>query len=271
MLKAVLEGKAGKVSLDGAEEVSWREVFRKREDLLTAVFFGRIRYLSAEGEQNVIALLVGDDLASSLGEVREVIFWPKLKGLENRKHVEPDVLVQFKDSLLAIEVKPPLGGNQREDQWREQVQSLIAQRDKDDPGVEVPESFHFLALGRNMPDAQDIARGLEEQYANDGLQKIHTSEWTTIFHGLHVLADAAEGRDRVIYDDWLHAFCLFGLIEKALPFSDLMKFGRAISADWRKHMQAYDVQEIGRTLPTVDWRALGRLCKVMRLGIGGWK
>ncbi len=77
MLKAILEGKAGKASVEGiAEAQSWREIFRKREDLLTAVFFSRLRYLSEDGEQKVLALLVGSQLAQTLGCIHEIIYWP---------------------------------------------------------------------------------------------------------------------------------------------------------------------------------------------------
>lgn len=73
MLHAVLHGKAGRVTADG-EDQSWRELFRNREDLLTATFFGRLRYLSEEGEKKVLALLVGEKLADAFGPVREIIF-----------------------------------------------------------------------------------------------------------------------------------------------------------------------------------------------------
>ena len=92
MLQAILLGKAGRIETDNGDVQSWREVFKLREDLLTAVFFSRIRYLSEDGERKILSLLVGNNAASQLGAVNEYIFWPKLSGLEGRSFVEPDIL-----------------------------------------------------------------------------------------------------------------------------------------------------------------------------------
>ena len=73
MLKAILQSKAGRINLPGEPNpVSWREVFKYREDLLTAVFFGRLRYLSQQTANSVMALLIGDNAAAELGDIKSL-------------------------------------------------------------------------------------------------------------------------------------------------------------------------------------------------------
>lgn len=81
MLTAVLHGKAGRVEIDG-HMVSWRELFRKREDLLTGVLFGRLSYLTDDAHGQVLSLMLGSDIACTLGALEAIEFWPKLGGRE---------------------------------------------------------------------------------------------------------------------------------------------------------------------------------------------
>lgn len=263
MLKAILKGKAGRVtSEEDSEEQSWRDVFRKREDLLTAVFFSRLRYLSQEGEQKVLALLVGEEHARIFGEVQEIIFWPRLKGHNGRKYVEPDVLILFEDSLLMIEVKPPFGGDQKENQWDEQIKSLILQRE-----ITIPEKFHFLALGRNTFDAEQSASNLMARYETQGLMKVHNHEWSEICRCIYKLTEDEQGRDQIIYKDWLDAFSLFGLIESPLPFDDLIPLSQPMITDWGVAMRDFEVPVLMPASPLVDWQRLVELAKKMRLEV----
>jgi hypothetical protein len=272
MLKAILEGKAGRITdLSGPGEQCWRDVFRKREDLLTAVFFSRIRYLSHEGEQKVLGLLLGEALALSLGSIQEIVFWPWLKGLEGRKHVEPDVLILFADSLLLIEVKPPFGGEQNEDQWFAQVKSLVLQRGLESAEFSVPDAFHFLALGRNTPDAQRSAENLEASFSTHGLSGVHRHEWSDICLGIRKLADEENGRDRIVFSDWLSAFELFGLIERPLPFDHMVDLTIPNVQGWRVTMQKYETPETRNKLNSVDWSALGESTNKIKLEVQLWK
>lgn len=256
MLKAILEGKAGRVDIEAASvDVSWRDVFRKREDLLTAVFFSRLRYLSVDGQQEILRLLINQE-PSLLGEINEIVFWPKLRGLEDRSYVEPDVILIFDDSLLLVEVKPPFGGEQDESQWHNEVSSLLLQRDQDEPEIEVPEKFHFLALGRNVSDSQEAAKRLRDSFFEDGLVSIQLREWDKVCQGVHKLADAAKGADRVIYKDWIDAFTLFGLVAPPLPFEDLKKLKNATYLEWKRLMRAFEIPAEVNVSGPIRWEPL---------------
>ena len=243
MLKAILNGKAGHISLDNGSSQSWREVFRRREDLLTAVFFGRLQYLSESGTQNVLSLLIGVESAQSVGEIHEIVFWPKLDvtDLGKRCFVEPDLLILCESAALLIEVKPPFGGMQSTEQWRNEIESLVQQFDKDDSEYDIPDVIHFIALGHNSIDWRGEAAKLEIDYAEQSL-RIHTVEWEEVNHGITQLNDIETGRDQAIFLDWLEAFTLFGMIERPLPFSDLLKLNGSITASWDKFFSSQSLQ-----------------------------
>ncbi len=209
MLTAIAKGKAGRISVPGnADNISWREVFRRSEDLLTAVFFGRLRYLSDTGVGRVLGLLVGREAADGLGTLEDVEFWPHLTGLKDRSWVEPDVLLHFQKGLVLIEVKPPFGGSQSLEQWKAEVHALVAESRNGErtlPGI-----VHFLALGRNgrladVHDADDFDTwGCFDLF-------IHTREWEAILAAIPDWASECSRADKAIFEDWMRAFELFGL------------------------------------------------------------
>lgn len=217
MLRAILESKAGRVEMDNGITQSWRQVFKKREDLLTAVFFSRIRYLSATGEQDVLALLIGKDQASIVGEIEQIIFWRKYPcPLKNQNWVEPDVLVECKNVTILVEVKPPFGGDQYAGQWKKEIRSFI----HDQPVVETNKPLIFLALGRIFDGWESVAKKLEKEFFDHRLS-VKVREWQDISLGIAELCSNENGRDRAVYEDWGEAFGLFGMKKKLLSFKDM--------------------------------------------------
>lgn len=214
MLSAILHGKAGRIQLQGEEtRVRWREVFQCSEDLLSAVFFSRVRYLSPQSTLHIMALLIGEKAAAELGELKSLRLWSRLEGTGDRSWVEPDVQMHFANALVVIEVKPPSGGVQYIEQWRAQIQALAQEMTEAD---DVPLHFHYVALGNNTftVNAQpQIDFGVDAALT----PTLHQLEWDSIAQALSKLRSHAIASDRAVFEDWTKAFALFGITVKA-PF-----------------------------------------------------
>ena len=135
MLQAILHGKAGRIEQD-EESISWRDAFKRSEDLLTAVFFGRVPYLSDSALGALLRFLLGADNPIDPSTFDKLELWPYLElkpehaaPQKDPKHVEPDVIHRIKMSLAVIEVKPPFGGDQHQDQWKAHVDAVVSNTD----------------------------------------------------------------------------------------------------------------------------------------------
>lgn len=217
MLTTIIKGKAGRVQLPGSDaSLSWREVFRRNEDLLTGVVFGRFRYLSKEALAAVMDSLLDGKASITLGELQSIELWPRLERLEGRSFVEPDVLLTFQGAAVLVEVKPPYGGDQYVGQWRAEIQALAAEyRAKErDPMSAV----HFVALGRNMRaqrsgDIEELQGELHGEFS----LTIQCREWEDLIEFVSTWQSAGVASDDAVFDDWMQAFDLFGLVPKASP------------------------------------------------------
>ena len=220
MLTAIISGKAGRIQLNGVEQrVSWRDIFRRSEDLLTSVFFSRLRYLSEGSLTNVMALLVGQD--AKLGSLIEVEFWPHLTGTHGRSWVEPDVLMRFENAMVMVEVKPPFGGEQYLNQWRAQIHALAEEFTQNVDTF--PKQVHFVGLGRNTLAVNDMTYS---QFDNKGIFDLvlHTAEWTALTTELPGLRADVTPSDLAVFDDWLRAFEMFGIQQVQFKWSALLNW-----------------------------------------------
>lgn len=231
MLRAILKGKAGRVELEDGTSQSWREVFRKREDLLTAVFFGRLRYLSDAGEQKVLALLISKEAADRAGKIQSIKFWPKYSSpIKGQSWVEPDVLIECENAVILIEVKPPFGGDQYSRQWENEIRSFIHDQNDCDWETDTANELHFLALGRVFDGWKVVSEKLTQEFAGYRLS-VSVREWQNICFGITALLLNEDSRDKAVYEDWMEAFNLFGLQKKLLSF-DALDTLKEIPKDW---------------------------------------
>lgn len=226
MLTALTSGKAGRINIPGSEDsISWREVFRRSEDLLTAVFFGRLRFLSDEGMAQVMGLLIGSEAANKLGSFQEMEFWPHLTGLKDRSWVEPDIILHFENATLIIEVKPPFGGGQYLEQWQAEVHAFVAECI--DGNRATPEVVHFVALGQNIcPIGKQSISEFDTQDCFN--LSVHAQEWESIVTSLPNWSAECPRTDAAVFEDWTEAFELFNLQPPLVQrhWSDLLVFSQ---------------------------------------------
>ncbi|HGY3714685.1 TPA: hypothetical protein ACNVDX_000267 [Citrobacter gillenii] len=224
MLHAILEGKAGRVTITNESKQSWRSVFCEREDLLTAAVWGRIYYLSPVAMTHFISKLLGSKL-SGLGEVESIEFWPRYSFPElnnermkpylfgKEKYAEPDVVLTYKEAALIIEVKPPEGGLQSSLQWRKEIYTYISDE-------HAKSRVYFLALG-NVPEVSD--KWISELTHDFPQVTFYHAEWRRV---REILQDHEWQltQDRRIVEDCLKALALYNIKKPLLPWHGFHNF-----------------------------------------------
>lgn len=226
MLQAVISGKAANITVEG-EKKSWRELFRVREDLITASIFGRLPYLSDALIKSIMNNLLGItelSLSQEIGDFQDISFWPRYQQDENqRSYIEPDLLIEFTQATILVEVKPPWT-SQGIDQWKREI---IAFTNKEQ-NLETP--LYLLALGGEVQAWRQNADLLENQFQHIRL-RVSTCTWQQLNHCIYQLADQAEGRDARILEDQLHALTLHGIRRPLKPISDLKEMRGTFNLD----------------------------------------
>jgi hypothetical protein len=259
MLTAITRGKAGRVRLpDACADVSWRDVFRQREDLLTAVFFGRMAYLSDVALERVMGALVGDATAGGLGAWVGIEFWPRLQRLDGRNWVEPDVLLRFERATVMVEVKPPFGGDQSAVQWKAELEALVAEFQEVGSAAETV--VHFVALGRTAR----VPEGALNDFDSKGLFQFeaHRVEWDVLARCIAEWPTECLRTDAAVCGDWLEAFRLFGLGRRAAPSWNTL-------AGWSA---AHPLSEaLPRSLPTHAARQPGPILTAAASSLPRWE
>ncbi|CDU10188.1 conserved hypothetical protein [Vibrio coralliirubri] len=158
MLRAILGNKSGRISV-GAESVSVREVYKDREDMLTAAIISRVSYLSDEALNNLFQSIFTHS-QQDFSELLDVEFWPNFSStLQSR--VEPDVILHFEWGVMIIEAKRPHDSYQYAEQWIKELESL--------PSNYREGEIYFLSLGGSTVNNKvELARfrGLKDSYEN---------------------------------------------------------------------------------------------------------
>ena len=207
MLMAILNNKAGRIENAQGDAVSWREVFKAYEDLLTSTFFERFSYLDQMSQITILAKCFDKDklcLSSDLGELEKIEYWPRFTLINDQQSfVEPDVILCFEKVNILIEVKPPSGSEQYFEQWSREVKGLLNSNFKHKP-------LYFLALGGVSKD--EVNQQLE-RLENDFkvLKYAAAKNWHELVPMLKELLVTSELREHRVVKDMIAALGLYNV------------------------------------------------------------
>ncbi len=216
MLNAIIHGKAGRIHIEkDTESLSWRQLYKQREDLLTAAFFSRFTYLSGLIQHRLLKNWLG---TGDFTGFKSIEYWPRydLPDNNNREVVEPDLLLRFEDCDVLVEVKPPQGGTQYQEQWKNEIEGYFAQ---DDAKV-----LYFLAIGQVGNTLKNLdLDSIHNQYRL--LKVLEAKDWQPIAHQLYQLQKShqLDAQDSRIVEDMLQSLELYGIRAYELKWSHIKK------------------------------------------------
>jgi hypothetical protein len=223
MLQAILHGKAGRIDGDKGQSISWREVFKGREDLMTAAVFGRFAYLSAPVQATLMQRWLGV-AEPAFDDFEQIDFWPSfsLANNDDRNRVEPDAVLNFASATVILEIKPPEGGDQYIDQWQREIASYLQAEERS----QLP--LYFLAIGRTPSRAvvNDWIKELNNEFKSQ-LAGINALAWQPVVNDILALdkgelACEPNTQDKRIIADILHAARLYQLKTQAYSWQTLL-------------------------------------------------
>ncbi|WP_282115041.1 hypothetical protein [Pseudoalteromonas arctica] len=208
MLMAILNNKAGRIENAQGDAVSWREIFKAYEDLLTSTFFERFSYLDQMSQITILAKCfdIKDklDLSGTLGELEKIEYWPRFTLINDQQSlVEPDVILCFEKVNILIEVKPPSGGEQYFEQWSREVKGLLNSNFRHKP-------LYFLALGGvSKGEFNQQLERLENDFKV--LKYAAAKNWHELVPMLKELFVTSELREQRVVKDMIAALGLYNV------------------------------------------------------------
>ena len=223
MLKAVIHGKAGRVIGDQEQSVSWSSLFKAREDLLTSTIFERFYYLSDDIQLKLLNYWFEGHygvVPTYFGELEGITYWPRYTHQHDlgSNQVEPDLIINFTECNIIIEVKPPAGGDQYLWQWRKEIESFIQSEDIQG------KPLYFLAIGRiNQVNAANWGNKLLKEF--DELKGLAALKWDVVTeHIVNTLKKYihVSKQDARILEDMLSGLSLYGLQISPFKWDDFI-------------------------------------------------
>lgn len=242
MLKALLHRKLRWAPAEGEigeDDEAW-DAASGLEDPLTSTIFERLAYLDPDLAWDLLRAACASLHGPALPEARPAgapvwSFWPRLApGIPGaRGHVEPDVLVQWGDHVLIVEVKHR--GGQRAAQWVAEVQAARA------APAHQGKTLWLVAAGGLTPATAAAERETYQGALGDAAPALLHLDWDRLCEVIHERrrAPLPPGASAVLLDI-LAGLSLWGY-RRRLGFDSLPRYAQlapirtdaAALSDWR--------------------------------------
>ena len=226
MLHAIISNKSGRIKI-GDESISIREIYKEREDMITAAIISRIGYLSDSVLQRMLKSIfpLSD---KDFTELKQIEFWPNFKS-SYQTRVEPDVILHFSWGIILIEAKRPHDGFQYAEQWRNELEALPEGYKKD--------QIYFLALGgRKVNFDVEKARVIELISNDKGITAIQMPtfiehiDWLELAKELNTIHQTMtlSRNDKCVICDMLAVLELYNVTTTCYPLKTLISSNLSI-------------------------------------------
>lgn len=208
MFVAISKGKARRVEMNG-QNVSWRSLYRRSEDLVTAVVWSRLAYLSPSSLQGVLSRLF-PEIGQLCNELQSIELWPYWG-------IEPDVVLHFDSLTLVVEAKRVNEDNwQSSSQWRGELEA--AKKRYPDKQLAL-----FAIGGLGQHPEQEVIRLKQKLPPSLQLIPVQGISWQQFYQVIVAFTDVAHAGEAILIRDVCDAITANGVT----PYRDMPEF-----VDW---------------------------------------
>ena len=132
---------------------------------------------------------------------------------EKDEYAEPDVVLTFEHATLMVEVKPPEGGQQYQQQW---CKEIYAWKNSE----EAQQALHFFAVGNLPREATLLFDNLKALFKE---VTFYGAEWREVRAKMeHPASGWPTEQDQRIVADCLRALELYGIRAPLLPWQPFL-------------------------------------------------
>ncbi|MDO5612784.1 MAG: hypothetical protein Q4G14_06010 [Paracoccus sp. (in: a-proteobacteria)] len=206
MLNAILRSKSGRLRVGDEISISWRELFRANEDLVSATILERLSYLTPATAWTLLVEAASGQLPFyRTAQLNGIDFWPIWATDNRQRGVEPDAFIQLELGDPAIKmhiiVEAKRGGHQNLGQWANEIGGWVENTDD-----EMPDHLVLLALGGNADTRQrdemrqQFLSSMRAHHSRLPKLSLAMIEWHDIARACTVLTALPDHEKRIVAD-----------------------------------------------------------------------